>query len=451
MKTILKISSQIDVIVFDLDGTLASTNQLKTSLRRVPNDVLKFSPPEYVKSPFLIREELREEMSLAIQCGVNVFVITRAPQAYASTLLQLLGLDFNECIAASAEFDTPESKIRYLQEKYKVPMHRILYIGDMSADEVAAVSVGCQFEYPYWLAENEIDLELNKSKSMYQQLIDEIVADEGDVESRYLARFRIRLEERYELMDSASEDNIVLDQANLLLLCDGNPLALQVFNNPIESRFSFKPAINPHFMTRYEYENDLQSYEELTDFIKSIFSLTKLVPGEFNVRRERFVGTEIRTFTKYMNSLIGEDLWHRCKNWQNKDVGSGPEVQLHVLELVAVIMSSFLTIDAILIPVPSTQYSEKKPGEISKRLTHRICQLKGLNVLDVLSKDYQGTISAAPTNFLANGDYCLVDDQLTDGTTIEKCLDALPADTSAEMAIMIWSYSASGHRWVATI
>ena len=450
MNTILNISSQIDVIIFDLDGTLASTSHLKTSLRRVPNDVLKYSPPEYTKSPFLIREELREEISLAIQCGVYVFVITRAPQAYASTLLQLLGLDFNECIAASAEFDTPESKIRYLQEKYTVPMHRILYVGDMSADEVAAVSVGCQFEYPYWLAENESDLELNKSKSIYQQLIDEIFADEGDIESKYLARYRLRLEKRYELMSIASEDKIVLDQSNLLLLCEGEPLDLQVFNNPIESRFSFKPVINPHFMTRYEYDTDLQSYEELTEFIKSIFVLTKLVPGEFNIRRERFTGTEIRTFTKYMNSLIGEDLWHRCKNWQNKDVGSGPEVQLHILELVAVVMSSFLTNDAILIPVPSTQYSEKKPGEISKRLTHRICQLKGLNCLDILSKDYLGTISTTQTNFIAKGDYCLVDDQLTDGTTIEKCLDALPADTSADMAIMIWSYSASGHRWVAT-
>jgi FMN phosphatase YigB (HAD superfamily) len=443
-------SNALHVIVFDLDGTLASTGNLETSLRRVPHDILKYSPPEFIKSPFLIREELREEMSLAIQCGVKVFVITRAPQAYASTLLQLLGLDFNECLAASTEFDTPESKIRHLHEKYKIPMHRILYIGDMPADEVAAISVGCQFEYPYWLAENELDLESSKSKSLYRKLIDEIMADEGETESEYLIKYRSRIENRYELMNFAAEQKIVLDQSNLLLFCDGQILDLQVFNNPTESRFSFKPAINPNFMTRYEYENNLESYEELTEFIKSIFVLTKLVPGEHNVRRKRFMGTEIRAFTKYMNTLIGEELWQRCKNWKNKDAGSGPEVQLHILELVAVVMSSFLTKEAILIPVPSSKYSVSKPGEISKRLTNRIGQLRGVNYLDILSRDDLGTITATSNPLLANGDYCLVDDQLTDGTTIEKCLDVLPVDTSAVMSIMIWSYSASGHRWVTS-
>ena len=202
-------SNLLDVVVFDLDGTLALTGDLETSLRRVPHDVLKFSPPEFIKSPFLIREELRQEMSLAIQCGVNVFVITRAPQAYASSLLQLLGLDFNECIAASTEFDTPESKIRHLQDKYKIPMNKILYIGDMPADEVAAASVGCQFEYPYWLAENDLELESSKSKSLYRQLIDEIMADEDENESEYLVKYRSRMEKRYELMKFVAEEKIV--------------------------------------------------------------------------------------------------------------------------------------------------------------------------------------------------------------------------------------------------
>ena len=443
-------SNQIEVVVFDLDGTLASTNNLETSFRRVPHDVLKYSPPEFIKSPFLIREELKMEMSLAIQCGVKVFVITRAPQAYASTLLQLLGLDFNECLAASAEFDTPESKISYLQEKYQVPMHRILYVGDMPSDQIAAVNVGCQFEYPFWLAENEEDLEFEKSQSIYWELINEILTDEEETESRHLANYRLGLEMRDELIRMGLEGEIVLDQSSLLLLNDGCPISLQAFNNPIESDFSFKPAINPNFMTRYDYETDLECYEHLTEFIQTLFDFTKLVPGEFNVRRERFMGSEIRTFTKYMNTLLGEYLWHRCKNWQNKDVGSGPEVHLHVLELVALVMSSFLTNDAILIPVPSTQYSAKKPGEISKRLTYRICQLRGLNCLDILSRDFQGTIISSADDLLSMGDYCLVDDQLTDGTTVEKCLDVLSAGNSMIMAIMIWSYSASGHRWVAS-
>jgi FMN phosphatase YigB (HAD superfamily) len=444
--------SNIDVVIFDLDGTLASTAELETSLRRVPHDVLKFSPLEFIKSPFLYREALRQEISLAIQCGIEVFVITRAPQAYASTLLQLLGLDYSECIAASSEFDSPENKIRYLQEKYNVPMERILYIGDLSADEVAASAAGCQFEYPFWIYKDESVSRQYESGSLYKQLVDEIMADdEEDSDSLYLTRYRERIEARYNLISSVSMGHLDFDQSKLLLIDveSGLPTEMQVFNNPIESPLTFKPAINPAFMTRYEYENDFGSFEELTELIKSIFMITKLVPGQFNVRRDRFISSEIRTFFKYANTLLGDGLWHKCKNWRNKDVGSGPEVHLHILELVAVVMSSFLTDDAILIPVPSSPFSVSKPGEISKRLTARICQLKGLNFLDVLIRDENDRIQLEKLDFLPKGDYCLVDDQLTDGTTIEECLEAFPSNISENMAIMIWSYSSSGHRWVA--
>ena len=444
--------SNIDVVIFDLDGTLASTAELETSLRRVPYDVLKFSPLEFIKSPFLYREALRQELSLAIQCGIEVFVITRAPQAYASTLLQLLGLDYSECIAASSEFDTPESKIRYLQEKYEVQMERILYIGDMPADEVAASAAGCQFEYPFWIYKDESLSHQLESRSLYKKLVEEIMKDDDEgFDSRFVMRYRELKEARYNIMNLVEAELLDFDESKLLLIDKQSslPTEMQVFNNPIESPLTFKPAINPAFMTRYEYENDFESFEELTELIKSIFMITKLVPGQFNVRRDRFLSSEIRTFSKYANTLLGDGLWHKCKNWRNKDVGSGPEVHLHILELVAVVMSSFLTDDAILIPVPSSPFSVSKPGEISKRLTTRICQLKGLNFLDVLIRDENDRILLEKLDFLPKGDYCLVDDQLTDGTTIEECLEAFPSNISTNMAIIIWSYSSSGHRWVA--
>jgi phosphoglycolate phosphatase-like HAD superfamily hydrolase len=447
-------SNQIEVLVFDLDGTLASTANLSSG-RRVPNDVLKLSPPEFTKSPFLFREELKFELSLALQCGVKVIVITRAPQAYASTLMQLLGIDFTECIAASSEFDSRESKIIHIQEKYQTPMRNILYLGDLSADEVAAKSVGCNFEYPYWLMPEESESQALQESSLYNALLAEIMEDEEDLEedfeSKYLTHYQERLVNRYELLSQVAMGQVFLDPEGLVLMDSekGLPIELQVFNNPIASAFTFKPAINPDFMTRNEYESDYECLGELVDLVKSLFNITKLVPGDFNARRERFLGTEIRSFTRYMNTLLGDGLWHKCKNWQNKEIGSGAEVHLHILELVAIVMASFLTEQAILIPVPSTPYSQKKPGEISRRLTHRICQLRSLNQLDILSRDPSGKIVMEPREFILGGDYCLVDDQLTDGTTVEGCLDALPLEVSGNMSIMIWSYSSSGHRWVA--
>ena len=441
-------SNQIEVLIFDLDGTLASTANLSSG-RRVPHDVLKYSPPEFIKSPFLFREDLKIELSLAIQCGIKVMIITRAPQAYASTLIQLLGLDFTECIAASSEFDSPESKILYIQEKYKTPMSKILYLGDLSADEVAANSVGCNFEYPYWLAHIESDRQALEETSLYNSLIEEITNDENEGESQYLAHYHSRLANRYNLLSGIANGEIILDSESLKLIDRNSGLQgeLQIFNNPIASQITFNPAINPEFMTRNEYETNYARLNELIDLVKTLFRITKLIPGEFNQRKERFLGTEIRTFTRYMNTLLGDGLWHKCKNWQNN--GSGPEVHLHILELVAIVMASFLTDEAILIPAPSTPYSQKKPGEISRRLTHRICELKGLNYLDVLTRNESGKVVVEPKEFILDGDYCLIDDQLTDGTTIEECLDALPLNVSANMSIMIWSFSSSGQRWVA--
>ena len=75
--------------------------------------------------------------------------------------------------------------------------------------------------------------------------------------------------------------------------------------------------------------------------------------------------------------------------------------------------------------------------------------MKGLNFLDVLIRDEDDRIQLEKLDFLPNGDYCIVDDQLTDGTTIEECLEAFPSNISTNIAILIWSYSSSGHRWVA--
>jgi len=442
-------SNKISILVLDIDGTIAKTANLDTPIRRTPHEILQYSPAEYSKSPFLFREELKLELSHAIQCGIKVVLITRAPQAYASTLIQLLGIDFTECFPSSPEFGSPESKILHIQKQYGVPLDEILYLGDTSADQVSASIAGCRFEYPYWLGtEDSASLPLQK-KSLYEQLITEIFDEEG-IESAYDDYINKRLDSREELIKEIEVRNIYLDVKTLLLVkkSDEQPSCLQVFNNPMASLISFKPVVCPEFISRYEYESDENCKEELFDLIKCIFRITKLVPGDYNSHRERFAGNEIRTFTEYMGTLLGESIWNKCKNWLGKSRGSGPEVNLHLLELPALVMSAFLTNDAILIPVPSSAYSPEKPGEISRRLAHRICELRNLNYLDILIEKEKRHFEIKSVKFIPNGDYCLIDDQLTDGTTVEACLDALPLQLSSKMSIMVWSFSATGQRWV---
>ena len=55
-------------------------------------------------------------------------VITRAPRAYASTVLQLSGLDFTECFPGSNK--TPSKKLIEIAGLYCVDLESILYLGD---------------------------------------------------------------------------------------------------------------------------------------------------------------------------------------------------------------------------------------------------------------------------------------------------------------------------------
>ena len=89
-------SSEIKILILDLDGTLARTEHVHNG-RKSPYDVLRNSPPEFRTSPLLYRQELKWELSVLIEQGIWVIVITRAPAAYASTLLQLLGIDYSRC------------------------------------------------------------------------------------------------------------------------------------------------------------------------------------------------------------------------------------------------------------------------------------------------------------------------------------------------------------------
>jgi len=136
--------------VFDLDGTLADTAGLSSG-RRSPELLLKEDPLDPSVSVGPERWALVNELGLDMSAvpgevrvaGHAVAVVTRAPAAYASTLAGLLELE-RVLIWPSTAVSVPDKLVR-LAEFHRIPLGRVVYVGDTGDDRAAARSAGCRF------------------------------------------------------------------------------------------------------------------------------------------------------------------------------------------------------------------------------------------------------------------------------------------------------------------
>lgn len=436
-------SSEVRVLVLDLDGTLARTSEISQG-RRTPHDLLKFSKPSFNSFPLAFNEPLNLYLSNIIRYGVPVVIITRSPRAYASTLLQLLGIDYSCCIPSS--LTSPEEKIREIAQKYDVAPEEILYLGDTGEDREQASLAGAQFEYPYWIIH---DLNTRTSRKLTSKFFElalkaETYAfdDTEPQEETNRAMLLVALRE--------NEIKLNLDTFSIEYLFDGSPFEIQLFNSPFISEKEIFPPIRNELFTRFEYESSSELRDILFLILNQLLRLPRIRPTRDNAAQSFYEDYIINSFSIYMNRTVGESYWHACKDFKGKSVGSGPEIQLHLIELISLMMSACLESDQVLIPVPSSSYTSSKPGEISSRIAHRIGNLKKLSVLDALTKSTDGEILLKQDHFSPEVRYVLIDDQLTSGATVYKCLNALPLLIKPKVKVLTWSYS-PGRGWFSQL
>ena len=140
------------VVVFDIDGTLADTAniELLISNNRSSFDVLSLTPPMDSQKRLLFDNSMIFKISYLIQCGIHVYLITRAPKPYASTLTYLLGIDFCGLIPSNPTFTSVAAKLARICEITGAEKSEMLYVGDQEEDELEARRFGCFFQYPTW-------------------------------------------------------------------------------------------------------------------------------------------------------------------------------------------------------------------------------------------------------------------------------------------------------------
>jgi phosphoglycolate phosphatase-like HAD superfamily hydrolase len=425
------------VVIFDLDGTLADTAHL-TDGRRVPADVLKLSKPWESQPSLLMHHDLKRQIDWLIASKIKVYVITRAPKSYASTLIFLLGIDFHALIPSSTRFKTVESKLEYIIEFESVAPSEVLYIGNEDDDEEAAITVGIPYQHI-----DEV-FGLRKNYRNHLQVLVELCEYADEYDSKSAIIIREKQDENIEWVNkiletvSSTSETPNFDRSKLL-----STLLPQIFcSHPRDDEFFksdvIKPFINPSFISRYEYDTNTDTREIFLNFLTQLGFAAKLITTPFKVPNN-FIRGDISVNCHYSYDDM-KHWWAYIKDW--KWPNSGPHVQMLHLEFIALTMAasiSKLSKKSVIVPIPPTEFSKSKPSETSLRLAYRVAQLSSVPVFSMFKKDSDDNIFTEYSGTKFDRTIILLDDQLTKGESALKCLNLLSEMGFDDVCLHTWT------------
>lgn len=434
----------IKLLVLDLDGTIALTEKYDGIIQqRNPSVILQEVRPGESGKHLLASEFLPKFLSDCLKCGVEVIVITRSPKAYASTLLNILGLDYLECRPHPGYTISRADKLRALLVSHKLDPSEMLYIGDEIGDMQAAREANCKFSFPGWTRGSPDITSMHRENSdfsIYQQFkkdISNALTEVSAITNPYLEnRAKWNKLRRDKVLNLAPRPRVFQNVTTSISDAFWDQGDEYFFNKDFNTNETFRPILNGRFCTRYDYETDLNIKIKLMAILRQRFPRYKY---EFS-RNLNPAKTRFSAHVHY-KSALGDSLWNPCKNWKGKK--SGPDVHQHLMEFVALVMASHLVEEPVkpyLIPVPSTEFSLNQPAENSLRLAHRISELSGCPILPLLKKDENRNIAAITNVLDLKPTYLLIDDQMTSGKTMLKCKEYLSDHFRISADFYVWSH-----------
>jgi phosphoglycolate phosphatase-like HAD superfamily hydrolase len=446
--------SGIDVVVFDLDGTLLDSEKLVDgSRRRTPFDLLKFTGDSDESTPLKKWKDVQKHLSYLIQCGIKVAVITESPKAYASTACFLLGIDFHILMPNNTDpsLNTKSKKLEFLLGGVKPnqdssdksetwnPGSKVLYVGDTRDDLFVARELSIYYQDIHEFLHSKS----SNLKRFLRHMVDVIEAEPREELSescRHANHNSIRrLHQRAALQHLALDDKKVHNIENFSEITVGLPAECVVFYELGEPKPYLRPILHPDFITRYEYEHNEPLLSRLFRALDVKFGSHSLEISQVNKDL-----ANLNTFAhiSYRHSLLGQKLWLRIKDW--KGDSSGPEVSLLHLEFIAICMAASIAVEArhaVIVPTPSSVFSQAKPGRISHRLAKRISNLTGHPYFEAIGREEGKQLLINPKGIPFESTVILIDDQLTSGGTVLRAVNLLSQGGVGEIEIRVWTSS----------
>ncbi|MDE0899940.1 MAG: phosphoribosyltransferase family protein, partial [Longimicrobiales bacterium] len=156
---------------------------------------------------------------------------------------------------------------------------------------------------------------------------------------------------------------------------------------------------------------------------------------------------ELRAMWPYWHVEYGQHLWQAIKDWGH-GMRSGSEVHQSLLSFVALVLAGNALSETdqpgfAIVPAPSNTMSARQPGQCSLRLGQRVAEILECEFINALEKRRGGRIAVRrdPQHDLTGRTVILVDDQVTDGNTMNGCVKALVEAGAEVVRVLTWSSS----------
>ena len=489
-------------VVFDLDGTLADTADLVSgNRRREPAHVLALSPPgEGIRNLRFDDERERIPGDLAA-LGYRVAIVTASPPAYASTLADLLNIDFERLLAGGR--DSKAEKLCQLADFWGIDPIDMCYVGDRyqdpNSDDIdAADEAGCEFIPAEDIAVlrhlPRITTNTSGHDTAARSAPDGPSGDRvpcpnprcTNTASVTLARLGFRCpicrtnfraspplrpvretggtRQVVDAFIGLKNDPGRQDRRELQTrFLSGVPQKARdcvVDRDLNEGRFQFPPWLLSNSEIRLDSELRALAMEAAA-------RLFPVLPPRGPILTN-YLGADVRVESLVPYRDGHKALMQKLKDFRNRRTGSGPEVHQSLGYFPALALAGHLRpfVDSqpepewplVLVPVPCHDFSYAHPGQFSLRLAERVAKLIDIPLLPVLDhgtglSDIRFKDDHALSNLgvglqehLETADYdgplaILLDDQYTAGRSMRAAMDSLEGRGWSVVKAMTWSQS----------
>lgn len=469
--------SSVALVIFDLDGTLANTASLEQS-ERTPARLL--SPGVNTgdltfnnRQSWGWSQEVSEVPAKLIERGYRVVVATNSPAPYASTLTHLLGVEHQGLHSHCGASGGKAVHIKRILSSNGFSPSNAIYVGDTDADAAIARNAGVHYMTAGQLLSGEL-LEIlqtpvlghDETPKMDLHLDSETLA-ELIRDSRvpfFRAESTITLEEET-LFNLFSKVAQWIREPRRIRFSEGVLNKASESDNPLAAYYRtvlyYALRSHPGQPQRHEIQEVLlknTTRDERWDYYQVVVGLNTEKFG-FNpailtrreqsctVIRELFRTGNLRMFPPltretlscvvnfHKDHILGSLLMD-VKNYHYQN-GSGPAVRLGLIDGIADICAGMMssTSSVPIVPVPSSPYSANTPGQVSLRLAKAISERTVRPIIPLIELGVPATdgtkhfqLRPNATALLSAGSfYDLFDDQITNGNTVQACLQVMDA------------------------